>query len=216
MIVDAFAGMFCMLCMLCGDCSASGSSSCSASVKKAPGSATTKEATKEATKETKDSRRSDLSSARVPAGEEIRASIVAPGVRMEDLEVTIVENELRVRGETRRGATTFSVDKRIFLPSDADFETATATHADGILTITMSPKAKEVTRLRVQPIPSAPSTTSTAAEQDHAGTTEERNEVEPDVKITPKPAAASDDDDEWETLQQLQLQAKEKKAGERP
>merc|ERR1719488_12276 len=90
----------------------------------------------------------DMSSVRmITSGKKTRVHICAPGLRTEDLDVTIVQNVMHVKGERHRGTTTFGIDRRIELPSDADGDTATATHADGVLTVTVDTKAATHVRI---------------------------------------------------------------------
>ena len=64
-------------------------------------------------------------------------SVLAPGIRMDDFEVSVKDDCLIVKGETGGR----SVDQTLRLPRDADSEVARAYHADGILTIDVPKRA---------------------------------------------------------------------------
>ena len=83
-----------------------------------------------------------------------------PGVTLNDLEVTVVGNELTVRGERRdtptdgaahhrreRGVGSFS--RAIRLPADIDISKVAASMRDGVLTIQM-PKAEAAKPRRIE------------------------------------------------------------------
>lgn len=82
----------------------------------------------------------DSSSTPGTATGEIQLVVAVPGVRCNDLNLTIVDNVLRISGQSKRGADVYRVEERIGLPRDADPETAQANHEDGELTITMQRK----------------------------------------------------------------------------
>lgn len=151
----------------------------------------------------------DLSSVNITSGEKtVSVHICAPGLRTEDLDMTIVQNVMRVKGESRRGATTFGIDRRIELPTDADGDTATATHADGVVTVTMDTKAG--TRVRIV----------TCGDVEDRATDEAPSKIEvhddQDVSRRKKASASSDDEhDEWETLPAPTPAMMRKSAGEK-
>ena len=98
------------------------------------------------------SRRHDLSSVRVhPSGEGVRIVVATPGIRHEDLEVSVMDRMLRIKGETKRGPDTFDVDQELMVPSSIDADTAECMHAEGELTITIKRRAgKRIEVERVQ------------------------------------------------------------------
>jgi len=103
------------------------------------------EHTKAAKNDEKPRRRVDLSSVHVveTLGEESLSVIIAtPGVRNEDLHVSFVDSVCFVKGESTKGSDVFRVDRRIVLPQGKyDGETASATHADGTLTLVFNKRA---------------------------------------------------------------------------
>jgi len=69
-------------------------------------------------------------------------NVLAPGVRIDDFDVTAKDELLTIKGQTGSRA----VGQQIRLPRDADTDAATATHADGILTLTVPKRAAPVPR----------------------------------------------------------------------
>jgi len=69
--------------------------------------------------------------------------VAAPGVRTEDLTVTLDGNVLRVAGETKGERRRSAIDRRLRLPEDADGSQTIVTHADGLLCFSVPPKAPQ-------------------------------------------------------------------------
>ena len=67
----------------------------------------------------------------------------AAGLAQADLELTVEDGVLKVRGETAR--TGARIGKQLRLPENADAASAHATHIDGILTVTIPKKAPPTT-----------------------------------------------------------------------
>lgn len=83
-----------------------------------------------------------------------------PGVRMDDIEVYVVGDELTIKGERkggpdenvthrRRERTVGSFSRVLRLPAEVDVNKVHATLRDGLLTITL-PKAKAAMPLKIQ------------------------------------------------------------------
>jgi len=60
-------------------------------------------------------------------------TIAAPGVRQNDLSVTVEGDVVHVSGSSRVGERVFHVDKRVRLPTSVDLDAAVVTYADGAL-----------------------------------------------------------------------------------
>ena len=81
----------------------------------------------------------DWSSVSVDKGDEqIRLVVSVPGVKASDIDVSVVDDVLTVKGASERG---FCVDRQFVCPGAADLDTASCTHEDGVLTITVQRKA---------------------------------------------------------------------------
>merc|ERR1719284_2366032 len=76
-------------------------------------------------------------------------SISAPGVSPHDLDISISDGRLTVRGSTSTAAHTHFVNYSVALAADLDTEEAVAEGADGIVTITVPKKDAEATRIEV-------------------------------------------------------------------
>lgn len=84
-------------------------------------------------------RHHDLSSLRVKtSADAIRLIISMPGVSHEDLEVSVTDRMLHVKGETKRGPDTFCVDRSMEVPTFVDADTIECSHAEGELTVVMT------------------------------------------------------------------------------
>jgi len=85
--------------------------------------------------------------------------IELPGVRSEDLRVVVQAGELVVTGKSEvRAGYEYRVDRRFTLPRDADAHQASASHTDGVLTVTIPTLAERLaeaptTRLKILPAP---------------------------------------------------------------
>ena len=77
----------------------------------------------------------------LPLALSFRVIVAAPGVSPEHLEVSVIDDALRVAGETKKGTEVFCVDRYVDPPCGADIETAKATHDNGVVTIVMQRKA---------------------------------------------------------------------------
>jgi len=84
--------------------------------------------------------RRDLSSVRFEANDQIRIVIAVPGLSSADLDVHVIDNVLHVKGESKKGVSTYSVERRIAIPHNADLNTVKATHALGELVVVMQRK----------------------------------------------------------------------------
>jgi len=121
----------------------------------------------EAATTAKKERRHDLSTARLETTSEgVKVIVSAPGVAPSDLDVSVVEHSLRIKGETKRGVDVFCVSRHIVPPRHVDVNTAACTHADGEISIALS---KKVGRR----IPVTAAATPTTAEDDEPATTDE-------------------------------------------
>ena len=86
----------------------------------------------------------------------VRAEV--PGMKAEDVEVSVQNNTLTLRGEKKedfqeQGKTTYRTERRygafhreILLPSGVDAEKVKATYSDGVLTVTLPKVAAAKTR----------------------------------------------------------------------
>lgn len=111
-----------------------------------------KEACRSEAKVTTAKTKSDLSSGsaveRADGG--LLVTIAAPGVKQSDIKVTVVDQTLSIRGETRRGAEVFEVNRGITVPSIYDVGSAACTHADGVLSINLNRKESKTIQVNVQ------------------------------------------------------------------
>lgn len=64
-------------------------------------------------------------------------TIAAPGVKASDIRIEASQAALSIHGETSGAHGTFGVQRAYKLPYDADATAATATHVDGILSVTL-------------------------------------------------------------------------------
>lgn len=151
--------------------------------------------------------RRDLSSVRIQKDEdEMRITLAAPGVRSEDLDVSVLGNALTVTGSTTRGNEVFRVHRSVAFHEDVDVESAAASHAHGVLTLVL--KRKQGKRIPVvlarAEEPAAPAGApakeeeaadeAAEAEQAAAATTEQADEPEHE------PEAEASSSDEWVPL----------------
>ena len=72
-----------------------------------------------------------------------RFEVAAPGVRTEDLAVTLDGNVLRVAGETKGVRRHAAIDRTLRLHENLDATLATVTHADGLLCFSVPLKASQ-------------------------------------------------------------------------
>merc|ERR1712146_472093 len=93
--------------------------------------------------------------------------VLAPGIRMGDIEVTVEGDLMVVKGSTGgRG-----VHQQIRLPRDADSDKTTATHLDGVLTLDVPKRAATPARnIDITVGALAAATTSTSAETEAPST----------------------------------------------
>jgi len=70
--------------------------------------------------------------------------ITAPGVSAADVKVTALESRIHVKGATADGTNTHVVYYTLTLGEDADTENASASCADGLVTVTVPKKEREV------------------------------------------------------------------------
>jgi len=84
--------------------------------------------------------------------EGFRCTIPVPGVRSQDLSITISDRTLRVKGETNRDSRHASFDRTVQLPEEADVanERASVQHEDGLLLIFVPKRASASRQLQVQ------------------------------------------------------------------
>jgi len=137
-------------------------------------------------------RHHDLSSARLEATTEgVKVVVIAPGVAPSDLDVSVVDNSLRIKGETSRGVDVFCVDHHIVPPRFVDMTTAACTHADGEVTITLSKKVGR--RIPVTAAARSPATTEEPVAV-------EKQAQEADAKEAVKEATAEGTEGEWEPV----------------
>jgi len=85
-------------------------------------------------------RRYDLSSVSLATtADGATVTVATPGVK--EVEVTVVEQTLRVKGETTINGDTFCVDQTILIPSGLDLDSAKATHENGEAVVTVKKTA---------------------------------------------------------------------------
>jgi len=141
----------------------------------------------------KKERRHDLSSARIePTSEGCKVVVSAPGVAPGDLNVSVLEHSLNVKGETKRGMDVFCVDQHIVPPRLVDVNTATCTHADGEVMIVLSKKIGKRIPITAAAVP------ATRAD-DQASTTEEAVE-DAAVEAAVREVTGEGSEGEWEPL----------------
>ncbi len=95
----------------------------------------------------------------IDRGEEYRIEVALPGIRPEDVDVTVGGNTLTIRGQYKEPAEAKdyllherragSFARSLTLPATLDAEHANAQFADGVLTLTV-PKASEARPRRIQ------------------------------------------------------------------
>merc|ERR1719231_1225514 len=74
----------------------------------------------------------------------IRVIIPAPGVKPEDLKVTVVDGTLTLCGKSHgAGGEVFQVDRTLSAPRGVELEATTCTHADGIITLLIPRTARK-------------------------------------------------------------------------
>ena len=88
-----------------------------------------------------------------------------PGVRTDDLSVVAQGGQLHVKGLTTRGrGLSYRVDRRFELPRDADADAASASHLDGVLTVSVPRLAPPVPKkLPIEPAAAKSSDVAAAA-----------------------------------------------------
>lgn len=140
--------------------------------------------------------RVDLSSGRVETtADGFRLVLAAPGVKPDDLAVTFVDQTLHIKGETARGDSVYCIETQWTAPSSVDLSTATVTHADGALTITLQKKAAK--RIPV---------TAEAAVKVVAAEPVETEEPAAEAKTS----SGESSEGEWEPLESTPLEEKKK------
>lgn len=77
-------------------------------------------------------------------GDSYLLTLSAPGVAASDLKISIDEGVLKIVGETKTHSHTHFTNWSTRLPQDADTDQATATSADGIVTVSFPKKPVEV------------------------------------------------------------------------
>jgi HSP20 family protein len=78
--------------------------------------------------------------------EQYRLHLDVPGVKKEDIQLEVLENQLHIRGERKLDASHRAIGERAFgkfervwaLPKDADANKIEAAYADGVLTVTLT------------------------------------------------------------------------------
>lgn len=126
--------------------------------------------------------------------------VAAPGVSSEDMEISVVDHVLSIKGETSKGSDVFSIDRRIALPQGADPDSASATMSDGMVTIVFKRKVgKRIAVLKTRKAPAAPSPVPEEEEKDEVS-----------KKSMATEPAVTKSEDEWEPL--VEPSVAEKKA----
>jgi len=87
-----------------------------------------------------------------PAEGAYTVRLEVPGIKTDDLSVAVQGGELAVSGKSTRAGYAYAVDRRFSLPCDADYAATTASHLDGVLTLSM-PKLAPLAakRLKIEP-----------------------------------------------------------------
>lgn len=81
--------------------------------------------------------------------DEYTITLSVPGIRSEDLAVNIEEGYLKFRGETQTASCTHFANWATHLPKDADAESASASHVDGLLQVKIPKKEPVKTAVAV-------------------------------------------------------------------
>src|SRR5213076_1449374 len=81
------------------------------------------------------------------SNDNVMAVVELPGMRKEDIEISLHDGTLTISGERKRDSGTFR--RSIALPTRVDASKVSATYRDGILTVTL-PKAEEVKPKQIQ------------------------------------------------------------------
>jgi len=120
-------------------------------------------------------RRRDLSSVSVQEmADLVRVIVSAPGLKPEALKVSVVDDTLHVRGETKTTDGELYVVDRTIVPSRrVDLDAASCSHVNGILTISLPRKATKSIRVTKGVVDVAPvaeeATPGVAADPDSEG-----------------------------------------------
>jgi len=122
-------------------------------------------------------RRFDLSSVSLATtADGVTVTVATPGVK--EVEVTVVEQTLRVKGETTLNGDTFCVDQTILIPSGLDLDSAKATHENGEAVVTVRRTAGK--RIMVNAVKKDNSESKEAeAEKNEGGSSSADGEWEP-------------------------------------
>lgn len=158
--------------------------------------------------------RRDWSSVRVDKSDEsmIRLVVAAPGVKPSDIEVSVVNETLIVKGESSRGETeVFCVDRQFASSGNADLDTASCTHEDGVLTIILQRKASK--RIPVMPVAEAASEATQMVDPQPTLQSAAQTPIADDELASEQPLVSSED--EWVPLAdpeyEIEKSAQEKK-----
>lgn len=96
---------------------------------------------------------------------EYTITVTAPGIRSEDLSVSVEDGTLKIQGETETNVHTHFANWTTHLPRDADAEKATASHVDGLLMVKI-PK-KEVVKTTIALLPDGETTPGDDEDAEH-------------------------------------------------
>lgn len=110
--------------------------------------------------------------------EKVKVVVACPGLKAKDIDVKLVDDFLRVTGESKKDLDVYCIARDIQLPRGCDCSTMAATHEDGLLTIVVHRR-----RVSIPVVSATPVSVTTATGE-------------------PGKEAAKGAEDEWEPLQQ--------------
>jgi len=123
-------------------------------------------------------RRRDLSSVSVAESTDgVRVLVAAPGLKPEDLSVSVVDDKILVKGESKKAdGEVYVVDRTIVPSRRVDLDSVSCSHADGVLTLSLARKAakhipvtKGVAVAEEQEVPVVDAAAPVAADPDSEG-----------------------------------------------
>ena len=82
-------------------------------------------------------------------GSNYLATLTAPGVRTEDLNVRVEGQTLRIEGETKTANQHMRIARSLWFPADANVQSLIASHADGVLTVTVPKQSPTPVQLQL-------------------------------------------------------------------
>merc|ERR1719502_862900 len=135
--------------------------------------------------------------------EAVKIVVATPGVRTKDLSVKLIDDTLHINGKSARGTEVFGVRRRVFVPHAADPSTATVTHENGELVVSM--RRRSVVNIPVnaaEPQLKRQAAKSAAEAAPDAAAEESKPEAEDEAKASSNSSAS---EDEWVRAEQEEI-----------